>query len=255
MVVQLHVEKSGEGTPLVLLHAFPLSSAMFGPLRAELPDVRLITPDLRGFGRSPLGADDPSLDAMADDVAALLDERSLDRVAVGGVSMGGYVTMALLRRHPHRLAQVFLLDTKASADAPEAAANRLTMAAQAEAEGSSVVAPMVNVLLGETTRRDRPDVATEVQSWLAAVDPAAVAWGQRAMAARPASFDVLAEARVPGVVVVGEEDELSPVTEAEAMVEALGSDTPLHVVPGAGHLAALEQPAAVAEAIRTALAA
>src|SRR6188472_3300202 len=92
--VQLYTRDVGGGTPLVLLHAFPLSSAMWLAQREGLAArFRVLTPDLRGFGGSPLGTDEPSIDTMADDVAALLDAKGLDRVVLGGLSMGGYVTM------------------------------------------------------------------------------------------------------------------------------------------------------------------
>jgi pimeloyl-ACP methyl ester carboxylesterase len=102
-VVDLHVRETGSGLPVVLLHAFPLSSAMWLEQRNDLGDAfRIITPDLRGFGGSQLGYDEPSLDHVADDVAALLDTLALDRVVLGGLSMGGYAAMAFLRRHGDR---------------------------------------------------------------------------------------------------------------------------------------------------------
>ena len=109
--------RTGSGEPLVLLHAFPLSSAMWMSQREELAaSCRVITPDQRGFGGSPLGDDPPSLDAAADDVAALLDKLGLDRVVLGGLSMGGYVAMSFLRRHGDRVDALVLADSKATAD-------------------------------------------------------------------------------------------------------------------------------------------
>jgi len=103
-VVDLHVREAGSGLPVVLLHAFPLSSAMWLEQRNGLGDLcRVVTPDLRGFGGSQLGYDEPSLDHMADDIAALLDKLALDRVVLGGLSMGGYAAMAFLRRHGDRV--------------------------------------------------------------------------------------------------------------------------------------------------------
>src|SRR4051794_2955256 len=114
--LDLHVREAGAGMPVMLLHAFPLSSAMWLGQRNELSDVcRVITPDLRGFGGSHLGDDEPSLDLMADDVARLLDNLSLDTVVLGGLSMGGYVAMAFARQHGDRLRGLLLADTKASA--------------------------------------------------------------------------------------------------------------------------------------------
>lgn len=239
----------------MLLHAFPLSSALFGPLLAagiaEEP-WRVITPDLRGFGASPLGDDEPSLSAMAGDVLALLDRLQIATAVVGGVSMGGYVTMEVLRHAPDRVDGVLLIDTKAGADTEQARTGRLAMAQAVGEQGRRVLDPMLEGLLGATTRAERPDVVSLVSGWLDACEPAAVAWAQRAMAARPDSHQTLAESGVPGAVIVGDEDTLSPVAEASAMAADLG--TTARVVPAAGHLAVLEQPAQAAVAVRAALA-
>jgi pimeloyl-ACP methyl ester carboxylesterase len=252
-VVDLSVRELGDGPPLVLLHAFPLSARLFDPLVEHLDGWRILAPDLRGFGRSPLGDDAPTVTAMADDVLAVLDRFGLDRVVLGGVSMGGYVAMEMLRRHPDRLSGVLLVDTKAGADSVPARQGRLATAEAVTAQGTQVLAPLVEVLLGDTTRRERPAVVAEVRGWLDEVEPAAVAWAQRAMADRPESFSTLRDSAVPRAVVVGDEDTLSPVSEAEAMA-AEREGTQVFVVPGCGHLAVLEDPPAAAAAVREALA-
>jgi pimeloyl-ACP methyl ester carboxylesterase len=176
MTVDLHVREAGTGRPVVLLHAFPLSSAMWLEQRNSLGErYRVITPDQRGFGGSPLGWDEPSLDQVADDVAAMLDARDLDQVVLGGLSMGGYAAMAFLRRHPGRVRALLLADTKATADAPEAAANRERIAARLEADGSAdvLVEDVLPSLLGPTTARDRPLVSGRVKGLVEAAPPAA----------------------------------------------------------------------------------
>jgi pimeloyl-ACP methyl ester carboxylesterase len=251
-VVDLHVREAGEGLPLVLLHAFPLSSAMWLEQRNDLSDLcRVITPDLRGFGGSQLGDDEPSMDRMADDVVALLDRLDLDRVVLGGLSMGGYVTMALLRRHADRVRGLMLADTKATADAAEARAKRIRIAGtlREEATGRILAEEVLPTLCGETTRQQRPLVLGRVRALLEAAPPLAAAWAQEAMAARGDSLDVLRAVPVAAVVVRGDEDELSTQADAEAMVEALG-DAALEVLPGAGHLSAVETPAAFSAAVR-----
>jgi pimeloyl-ACP methyl ester carboxylesterase len=244
------ITERGHGPPLVLLHAFPLSSALFDAF-GELPGYRLMAPDLRGFGATPLGDDDPSLARMADDVVALLDRQNLSRAVVGGVSMGGYVVMELLRRAPERLAGALLVDTKAEADTEEAAAGRHAMAEAVLAEGRPVLDPMLGALLGATTRASRPDVVDRVAGWLDQAPPNSVAWAQRAMAARPDSLSTLSTTRVPVGVVVGSEDTLSPPEAAQRMADAAG--TAVHLVPGAGHLAVTERPTAARRAVLAAL--
>ncbi|HSR23380.1 MAG TPA: alpha/beta hydrolase [Candidatus Eisenbacteria bacterium] len=250
--VDLHVRESGAGRPLLLLHAFPLSSAMWLEQRNALADVcRVITPDLRGFGGSQLDHEQPSLDRMADDVAALVGQLGAGPLVLGGLSMGGYVAMALLRRHPHLVSALVLADTKATADPPAARENRERIAAVLEQEQSArvLVDDVLPGLCGETTKRERPLVHGRVRALVEGAPPAAAAWAQRAMAGRPDSTDTLRTADVPALVVVGEEDTLSPPADAEAMVTALPQGR-LVVIPGAGHLTAVEAPEAFTAALR-----
>jgi pimeloyl-ACP methyl ester carboxylesterase len=244
-VLPLAHRESGSGRPLVLLHAFPLSSAMWLEQREILaPSCRVITPDQRGFGSSPLGNDEPSLGECANDVLALLDRLNLDTVVLGALSMGGYVAMELLRRAPERVDALVLADTKASADSAEARQVRSRTAEAVEQEGTAQLAEqMLPALLGRATLERRPAVAGRVRGLVAAAPPAAVAWASRAMAARSDSFDVLRATAVPALVVVGEQDTLSPVDQAQAMADALPHGR-LAVVPEVGRLSAVEDPQA-----------
>jgi pimeloyl-ACP methyl ester carboxylesterase len=251
-VVDLHVREAGSGLPVVLLHAFPLSSAMWSEQRNGLGDAfRIITPDLRGFGGSQLGYDEPSLDHMADDVAALLDALGLDRVVLSGLSMGGYVAMALLRRHLDRVSGLLLANTKASPDAEAGLANRHRIADVLDESGTTQVLldDVFPALTGETTAVERPMVLGRVRALVEDAPPAAAAWAQRAMAARPDSFDTLRTVTVPAIVVAGEQDALSSVADAQAMVDAL-PEARLVVVPRSGHLTAVEAPDAFNTAAR-----
>lgn len=248
--IELHVTEAGTGTPLVLLHAFPLSSWMWSAQQEALAkSVRVITPDLRGFGHSPLGVDEPSLDRSADDVAAVLDRLGLGRVVLGGLSMGGYVTMAFLRRHGERVAGLIFADTKATADPPAAQDNRERIAQAVVDRGTDVlISDVLPTLLGDTTVSERPDLHQQVSDAVRAASPIAVAWAQRAMADRPDSIATLAAVDAPALVLVGDEDKLSTVDDARAMADAIG-DAQLVVVPKSGHLSAIEQPEAVTTAI------
>jgi pimeloyl-ACP methyl ester carboxylesterase len=188
-------------------------------------------------------------------VAALLDRLELDRVVLGGLSMGGYVAMALLRRHPQRVAALLLADTKASADPQPAKDNRERIAQAVVERGTDVlVEEVLPTLLGTTTVEQRPAVVGRVRSLVQAAPPAAVAWAQRAMAARPDSLATLREFAGPALVVVGEEDALSPVADAQAVADALPQGT-LAVLPHTGHLSAVETPEAFTEQVAGFLAA
>lgn len=264
MTVSLYAGVAGRpaGVPLVLLHAFPVTSLMWPAQARSLADVAyVITPDQRGFGRSPMyGAGEdraapPSLTQVADDLAALLDRLSLESVVLGGVSMGGYVVMEMLRRHPERIRAIALIDTKMEADSGEARAGRLAMAETVLRQDSSweVVEKVVPNLLGPTTLRERANVPYRVGFMAGSAAPESVAWAQRAMAARPDSTETLRGADVPALVVVGDEDAISPPPMAEAMAQTL-PQADLVVVRGAGHLSPIEAPEAVSGALRAFLA-
>jgi pimeloyl-ACP methyl ester carboxylesterase len=240
----LYTRDIGGGTPLVLLHAFPLSSAMWLAQREGLAArYRVLTPDLRGFGGSPLGGDDPSIDVMADDVAALLDAKHIDRAIVGGLSMGGYVTLAFCRRHPDRVLGVILADTKATEDTQAAREGRIRTAERLEADGdvSVLLEDLLPRLVGPTTMRSRALVYGRVRGLVQSTPPRAAAWAQRAMAARPDSVGALAGFRAPALVLHGAEDAIMTEDDARTMVEAL-PNAELITIPGAGHLTAVEQP-------------
>ncbi|MFF7632852.1 alpha/beta fold hydrolase [Kitasatospora sp. NPDC008050] len=248
------VRENGTGTPLVLLHAYPLSALMWAAQLERLPGpagdlARVITPDQRGFGDAELGVDGPSLDLAADDVARLLDSLGIERAVIGGLSMGGYVAMAFARRHPERLCGLLLADTKATADTEQASANRERIAAAVLARDSVRLLAEERIedgLLGPVTT---PELADQVRAMIAAAPPKAVAWAQRAMAARGDSSQVLAGLAVPTAVIVGEADALTPVADAQLMTDLI-PDAELTVVPAVGHLSPLEAPETFTAAVR-----
>lgn len=251
--IVLHDAHAGQGVPLVLVHGFPVDHRMWDRVVDALPaGIPVLAPDSPGFGDSPLPDVEPSVEAVADALATALDARGVDRAVVAGMSMGGYVVLALLERRPDLVAGVALVDTKSVADLPAARENRLRIAAEAEETGS--VAPVLGMretMLGATSRATRPDLAEEVGGWIADQDPRAVAWAQRAMAARPDRTAVLAAYEGPVTVVVGVEDDLTPLDQAEHLVESASaaSEAALVLVPQAGHLAAAEGPEHVAGAL------
>jgi pimeloyl-ACP methyl ester carboxylesterase len=157
--------------------------------------------------------------------------------------MGGYVAMAFVRRHPDRLTGLVLADTKASADPPEGREKRerIAKAVEDDPESTVLVDEVLPTLVGETTVRDRALVHGRVKAFVQAAPAPAVAWAQRAMAARPESFETLAGVTVPTLVIVGEEDVLSPVADAQAMADATPGAS-LVSIPAAGHLTAVEAP-------------
>ncbi len=246
----LPVTVYGDGTPVVLLHAFPLDSRMWLPQTSALGGYQAIVPDLRGFGAARGHAVEVAhMDLLADDVAGLLDERRLKRVVLCGLSMGGYVALAFARRHRERLGGLVLCDTRAGRDSEDAIASRLAMAERVLAEGVGFVPEvMLPRLLGRSSREQRPDLVQSVTETILDQDPRGIAGAQRGMAERPDSTPVLGTISVPTLVITGSEDEVTGPAEGRAMAAAI-RDARLVQVEGAGHLVNLEQPGPVNEAM------
>ena len=250
--MSLAYDEVGKGRPVVLLHAFPLSRAMYRPQRDGLADVcRLITPDLPGFGDSPLCADTPSVDTMADAVAELLDEIGVkEKVVLGGVSMGGYVAFAFVRKYADRLAGLILANTRAEPDDEGARANRDKLIGFAATNpASAIISTMLPNLLAAATTTTYPAVATEVRRIGAAQRPSAIIAALQALRNRPDSAPTLATIRVPTLVIVGNKDVLTPPALSESMAARIAG-AKLVVIEGAGHLSNLEQPQPFNDAVR-----
>ena len=236
----------------VLLHGFPLSSAMWEPQVQSVPDGwRFIAPDLRGFGASSESdaADGDSIDDFASDVVALLAELGITEAVIGGLSMGGYVVMAILRRAPHLASALILADTRIGADSPEGRANRRGMIALVDREGPSGVArEIMSTLLGKTTREINPQVEPVVRHLINRQSPNAIRGGLVRMMHRPDSSPLLGTTSVPTLVIVGDEDELTPPAESQRIADGIPGST-LVVIPKTGHLSNLESPAEFNQAL------
>jgi 3-oxoadipate enol-lactonase len=246
--VRLRYDVSGSGEPLLLVHGFPLSRRMWQPLAERLGDDHLaIAPDLRGHGESE-ASESVSMARYADDLAALLDEIGERRpVVLVGLSMGGYVAFEFCRRHAARVRALVLVDTRAEADSEEAARGRRESADRALQSGSGDVA---EAMAGKLFAAEAPAALRERwREQMAANPPEGVAAALRAMAVRPDSFDTLRGLSVPVMIVVGEEDAITPPSAAREMAAA-APGARLEIVPGAGHLTPVEQPDRFAELLR-----
>lgn len=263
-----HLHGTAERPVLVLLHAYPLDSRMWdgviSHLHAEDPDLPILTVDAPGFGDSPEGPEvakqvdgeeEPSLDTFAKALDATLSDLQIDEIVLAGLSLGGYVALAYAEAYPERIRGLGLLDTKAEADEEPARKVRLTTAAKVMSEGTSAIEGSLNTVLGATTLAQRPDVVEEVRKEILAAPPAAVAWIQTAMAARPSRLNVLESLDVPALVLRGDEDSLSSAQSADAMATALRVAAPrlggigVVTLPGVGHMSANEAPEQVAGAL------
>jgi pimeloyl-ACP methyl ester carboxylesterase len=235
---------------IVLIHGFPLSARMWEPQRA-LAELgwRLIVPHLRGFDEGPAGRSATSMDDYAGDIIDLLDSLHVDQAVIGGLSMGGYVTFALLRNAASYFQGLVLADTRPQADTPESVQARQRMQALVRDQGPTAVADeMMPKLLGETTRRQQPDVGERVRAIILANGTETISAALTAMMTRPDSTAMLSSIKLPTLIVVGEEDVITPPGLSVDMQKAI-SGSELVRIPGAGHMANLEQPAAFNEAL------
>lgn len=237
-------EERGDAVPLLFVHGFPHDHALWDAQVAALGErARCIAPDLRGFGGTE-AAGPFSMDQYADDLAALLDDRAVDRAVVCGLSMGGYIAFALWRRHRERVRALVLADTRAGADDEAGRAKRREMIALARDEGAAAVAErMMPGMIGKTTRERAPERVAAMRTMLERAPVEGIVGALEAMIARPDSTGTLATIDVPTLIVVGEEDALTPPPESRAMHERIAGSR-LEVIAGAGHASAFERPSA-----------
>lgn len=231
---------------LVLLHAFPVDRSMWDREVRALADAAspIIAPSFPGFGRSEVPSRQPTLDDYADAVVGVMDAAKVERAAIAGISMGGYVAFALWRRHRARISGLALIDTKADADTAEAAQNRVRLAATIREHG-------IEALLKTPPKwlRDGAPRWPALKELIRSQNAEAVAQASIAMSTRPDSTPDLATIDVPTAVIVGEADAITPLAQSRAMAEAI-PDASLAVIPDAGHLSNLEAPEAFEHAMR-----
>jgi pimeloyl-ACP methyl ester carboxylesterase len=240
----------GDGPPVVLLHPFPAHHEFWLPASQALTRYRLIMPDLRGHGDSDAGDGPATMAKHADDLSRVLQDADVGRAVFCGVSIGGYILFEFWRKFPGRVAGLVLSDTRPQPDSPEARTNRLRIADDVIEKGTeSFVESMLPKLIGKSTFSARPDLVDQAKRMAMKMSPSDIAQVQRGMAARPDSVPTLKTINVPTLVMVGEEDVLTPVTDAELMRQHLPVST-LRVISKAGHFAPWEQPEEVGRLLR-----
>ncbi|MBS1789822.1 MAG: alpha/beta fold hydrolase [Acidobacteria bacterium] len=248
--VELAYREEGSGQPIIFLHAFPLNRTMWDDQVATFSSThRVITFDWRGFGASSLGVTGSSLTVFADDLAELLNLLEIKRAILCGLSMGGYVAFAFYRKYADRVSAMILCDTRATADTEEGIKARFEMVNMVRQQGiPAITEKMVPRLLGETTLQTKPQIIEKVKQMIQAAQPEGIARALIGMAQRPDSTELLSKITCPTLVVVGNEDKLTPPSDAQTMNSAIGLSQ-LRIVNNAGHLPNLEEPLAFNRAI------
>ncbi|MFE9836222.1 alpha/beta fold hydrolase [Streptomyces sp. NPDC005551] len=238
--------------PLVLVHGHPFDRTMWSPqIAAFSPARRVIAPDLRGYGASPVVPGVTPLGVFAEDIAALLDELEVAEFVLGGLSMGGQIVMECYRRFPERIRGLVLADTFPAAETPEGRKARDDMADRLLSEGMRGYAD--EVLHRMVAPYADAGAAAHVHRMMTATSPEGAAAALRGRALRPDYRELLTRVTVPALVVVGADDTYTPVSDAEAMHAAL-PDATLRIVESAAHLPNLERPAEFNEALAAFLA-
>ena len=236
---------TGHGMPLVLVHAFPLDQGMWrGQIEALSDEFRVIAPDVFGFGESPLPDGGWTMERMADALAKLLDTLEIrEKIVLGGLSMGGYIGLAFAKRYPERLRGLILADSQAGADSAETKLSRNeTIAFVNGNSAAALIEKMLPKMLSPTTHADRPNVIADVRTLASKQTVVGVVKALEALRDRADSTELLKTFDFPTLVIVGEDDAITPPNLAQGMVHELHKKSALSHVPNAGHLSNLEQP-------------
>ena len=238
---ELVCDVKGSGPAVLLLHAFPLGLVMWDEQARALAEAyQVVRFAARGFGGSPPGDGLLTMERIAEDAVGVLDRLGIPSAVVAGLSMGGYAALALVRRHPDRIRALVLADTRAGADSAEAKATRAAQAEKVRREGASAIADAVlPKLLGATSHQQRPELVARVRRMIESNPPRGIADALAGLATRADSTPTLREIRVPTLILVGEEDTITPPAEAKALQRGIAGSR-LATIPRAGHLANLE---------------
>jgi pimeloyl-ACP methyl ester carboxylesterase len=243
-------EDHGSGPPVILLHGYPFNRSLWREqVEALQATHRVITPDLRGHGESDVAP--ATMDQMARDVAALMTRLEIPKGAVGGLSMGGYVTLAFYRMFPERVQALILANTRASADTDEARAVRAQQSERALREGMEPIAnEMLPKLLTAKTRAERPEIVSRVREMMLNTKTEGAAAALSAMAGRHDHIGLLSRIDVPTLIIVGREDPITPVKDSELMHREI-RESRLEVIENAAHVSNLEQTKQFNQAVQT----
>jgi 3-oxoadipate enol-lactonase len=241
--IKIAYDDVGSGPPIVLVHGYPFNRTMWNEQVAALSDnYRVIRLDLRGHGESESSEGPSTMNLMANDIASLLDQLGVSRAVIGGLSMGGYVTLAFYQLFPSRVDKLVLADTRAQADTEENKKVRAEQAQKILAEGmAGIVDTMLPKMLAPETVSKRPEVVKRVRDMMLQTKPEGAAAALLGMAQREDQTARLADIRVPTLILVGREDAITPVADSEKMHGAIAGSQ-LNIIENAGHVSNIEQP-------------
>jgi pimeloyl-ACP methyl ester carboxylesterase len=248
---EIDVATAGSGDAIVLLAGFPLTREIWQTHAAQLARTHLvIRPDLRGIGASSVPDGPYLMETLAGDIAAVLDTLGIDRAAIVGHSLGGYVAMAFCRMYTERVSKLALVCSRLAADSAEKARDREVLADRAEELGSiePVVEAYVPNLFVKRNVQEHPELLKRARQIASAVDPRGAAAMLRGMAQRVDSSDIAEDLEMPVLIAAGEEDGIVSLAEAEQMARSFPR-AQLRVIARSGHLPMLENPGGLSEVL------
>ena len=253
---QMQVEDQGHGAPLLLIHGFPLDHTMWqAQIERFSTSHRVIAVDLPGMGESSLPHREMTIKQYADELAAILEALEVhEPVTVCGLSMGGYIAWQFGKHHADRVRAFVLCDTKAAHDSEDIAMTRIEMAEAVKQHGAEVIVDHLLIkLFAESTFDEAPQIIEATRDVILRTQSEGIVAALHAMAARSNATYLLSGINVPCLLVCGEQDTITPVGEMRQIAAAL-ADSELIVIPEAGHMAPLENPEVVNDAIASFLA-
>ncbi len=232
-----------QGLPVVFIHGFPFSHLMWEPQMKALPNnIRAITYDVRGHGESDVADGIYTIEFFVDDFIALLDHLCIERAVVCGLSMGGYVALRAIERHPERFLALVLCDTRSEADPNEGKVKRSASIKAVKTDGVAAFADgFVKAVFAESTFKRNPAAVEGIKDLIKANSPIGICGTLLALAARTDTTAALSAIKVPTLILVGAEDKLTPPSASESLRDRI-TRSELHVVPGAAHMSNIENP-------------
>ncbi len=233
-----------EGLPVVFVHGFPFSHAMWkGQVEATGSFCRVITYDIRGLGESDVADGQYTIEGHVDDLIGLLDHLGIEKIAIVGLSMGGYITLRAIERNPERFVAAILCDTRSEADSNDTKIKRALGIKSVKEQGSRQFADtFVKGVFAEESFQRNPEAVRFIHGIIEKTSPLSIAGTLLALASRTDTTDSLSRITVPTLILVGEHDVTTPPSASRAMHEKI-RQSELYVIPGAAHMSNLENPA------------
>jgi 3-oxoadipate enol-lactonase len=243
--IEICYDDLGAGTlPVIFIHGFPFNKSSWQPqLDALQAQFRVIAYDNRGFGQSQEGDEKLTVTLMANDLIKLMDSLEIDKAIICGLSMGGYIALNAVTRFPDRFAAFVLCDTQCVSDTPEGAKKRYETAEKIQKEGKEKFAEgFMGKLFAKETVASNMSVQENVRSMIISTSVPTLVAALDALAQRTETCTELKNVAKPSLIICGEEDGITPPAQSETMHKNL-SGSEIVIIPNAGHLSNLEQPA------------